>query len=660
MKRDIRESPLYREAEYLHASLRRPGDGVISDAADPSTNGTHAVYTATLVDALDGFPSTRICLTDLSSGDTRIVTFGPNSDQQPKFSPDGKRIAFLSDRYKPGDFQLFLLDLETGDTRAAPPVDGWVEYIHWSPNGAKLLLGVAGHGADLAGAQGAITTQRIANNFPSWMPVIEAGRETFQWRRAWVYDVASKDVRAIGPDRRNVWEAAWCGLNAIAAVTSAEPGEGHWYKARLDLLDIDSGMAREVYAPRDQIGLLAGSPAGRYLAVVEGPCSDRGVLAGNLVIFDLVAGTMVRADTERVDITYTEWRSETTILLAGHREFESVVGTYSMSCGRFSQAWSSRDITTGGRYITVSGLDNAADCLLIGEGFNKAPELAVIRGGNYRVIRGFDHAYAEHCSVIGGVERFTWSAPDGLEIQGLVLAPGAAGPHPLVMYVHGGPVSHWRPRWLGRASVHILMLLKRGCAVFLPNPRGSSARGQHYARRVFGDMGGGDAQDLLAGLDALVQQRLADPRRLGVIGGSYGGFMTAWLVTQDSRFSAAVAVAPHTNQVSAHLCSNIPHFMTIITQDHYTNPTGKYFERSPIMHAHKVRTPTLVICGSLDRCTPPEEGLQFHNALREYDVESVLVRYPEEGHGIRKFPAVIDYAARIVSWFEYRLATQDV
>jgi dipeptidyl aminopeptidase/acylaminoacyl peptidase len=138
---------------------------------------------------------------------------------------------------------------------------------------------------------------------------------------------------------------------------------------------------------------------------------------------------------------------------------------------------------------------------------------------------------------------------------------------------------------------------------------------------------------------------------LGICGGSYGGFMTAWLITQDPRFAAAVALAPVTNYVTEHLVSNIPDFVRLFLGDSYSNPTGKYFSRSPVMHAHKVRTPTLNICGALDRCTPPQEAAQFHHALLEYGVESELVTYPEEGHGIRKFPAAIDYAARLVSWF---------
>ena len=171
-------------------------------------------------------------------------------------------------------------------------------------------------------------------------------------------------------------------------------------------------------------------------------------------------------------------------------------------------------------------------------------------------------------------------------------------------------------------------------------------------------MGGADAQDLLCGIDHLVRRGIADPKRLGVTGVSYGGFMSAWLVTQDPRFKAAVLVSPVTNQVTEHLISNIPHFTTLFLADRFDNPGGKYFERSPVMHAHRARTPTLNICGALDRCTPPEEAVQFHNALLQNGVKSVLVTYPQEGHGVRQFPALIDYAARLVGWFQEHMPAE--
>ena len=123
-------------------------------------------------------------------------------------------------------------------------------------------------------------------------------------------------------------------------------------------------------------------------------------------------------------------------------------------------------------------------------------------------------------------------------------------------------------------------------------------------------------------------------------------------VAPSCRFAAAVAVSPVTNQVTEHLISNIGHFVALFLKDTYTNPTGKYFERSPINFAHQAKTPTLSTCGVLDRCTPPEEAVQFHNALLENGVKSVLVTYPQEGHGVRKWPAIVDYAARLVAWFE--------
>jgi dipeptidyl aminopeptidase/acylaminoacyl peptidase len=153
----------------------------------------------------------------------------------------------------------------------------------------------------------------------------------------------------------------------------------------------------------------------------------------------------------------------------------------------------------------------------------------------------------------------------------------------------------------------------------------------------------------------LVALGIADPKRLGVTGGSHGGFMSSWINGQDPRFAAAVPVAPVTNWVSEHLISNLPHYCSIALEDSYTNPDGKYFTRSPIIYAHKVKTPTLNICGALDRCTPPAEAVQFHNALLENGVNSVLVTYPEEGHGVRKLPAAIDYTARVVGWFEEHL-----
>jgi dipeptidyl aminopeptidase/acylaminoacyl peptidase len=578
------------------------------------------------MDALEGAEATRIGLVNLDTGDTRLLTFGPNVS--PKFSPDRRQIAFLSDRHKPGDSQLYLLDPASGAVRYTMAVDGWVEYLRWSPDGSRILLGVAGHGADLASAQGAVSSQKIDEFAPRWMPVIDTGAESYRWRRAWVFDLASQRLRQVSGPEINIWEAVWCGNEAISVVAS--PGPGLRYAARVALVELDTGLCREINAPQDQLGWLAASPSGKHLAFVEALSSDRGIVAGDLRVIDISSGRVARVPTAGVDITYTEWRSNRYLLVAGHRGFETVVGRHGSISGAFSEVWSNRDITTGGRYIIVSGFGDAGDCVLVGESFVKAPEIAVIRQGAYHPVKSFDLGYSEQVRVIGAVDRLSWKSPAGLEIQSWLLRPQGASPYSVVMFIHGGPVWHSRPSWLGRAGP-ILLLVKRGYAVFLANPRGSAGRWQAFVRPVLGDMGGADTYDLLSGLDHLVELGLADPDRLGVTGASYGGFMTSWLITQDSRFAAAVSVAPANNHVSSHLLSNIPHFVDLFLADTYTNPGGNYFKRSPIMRADQVGSPTLNICDALDQCTPPEEAKQFHNALLENGVTSVLVTYPEEG-----------------------------
>jgi len=177
---------------------------------------------------------------------------------------------------------LYLLDPISGAARPTPRVNGWVEYFHWSPDGKHILLGVAGHGADVSGGQGAMTSKAAApGDQPSWMPSVESGVDGIRWRSAWIYELAAHSVRQVSSEQTNIWEAVWCGSDALAAVTSPGPGEGLWYSARLEVIDVLTGQASEMYSPRDQLGWPAASPSGRCLAVIEAVCSDRWIVAGD-------------------------------------------------------------------------------------------------------------------------------------------------------------------------------------------------------------------------------------------------------------------------------------------------------------------------------------------------------------------------------------------
>ncbi len=659
MQVDLRDTKLFKDAEARARAWYRPGEGSAVDLAELAVapDGQVAAGTATVCEALEGTPTTRIALVDLTSGELRIVTNGPRSDRQPRWAPEGGTIAFLSDRAQAFASQLYFLDVATGAERAGGSVEGWVEYLHWSPDGKALLLGVAGFGADLAGAQGGFSVASRDEAKPSWLPAIDAGHGEGTWRSAWIYDRTTDTARQLSPDGVNIWEAVWCGPDRIAAICSDQPGEEAWYTADLRVFDLADGKARTLLTPQDQLGWLSAAPSGRRIAVVEAVCSDRTIVAGDVRLIDTATGAVTAPETLGADVVQTIWRGEDHLLFAALQCPDSLVGLLDRRDGRAEALWRGTAQTpSGARFPEVTPLGSKpGDCLFLREGFLDPPVLGALQDSELRDIRPLVPAgFEREMRGLGTAESVSWTAPDGTPIQGWLLRPQGDGPHPLVLEIHGGPVWLFRPRYIGRNAL-AQMLLADGYAVLQVNPRGSSGRGQEFARQVFGDMGGADTHDYLSGLDAMVARGIADPARLGVTGGSYGGFMSSWLITQDSRFAAAVPVAPVTNWVSEHLTCHIPYFCEIFLADKLSNPTGRYFTRSPIHHADKVKTPALHICGALDKNTPAGQALEFHHALLAQGVESVLATYPEEGHGIRKMPASFDYLARVIGWFRVHM-----
>lgn len=660
---DLREHPLFKQAEAVTRAWLRPGSGEPATIGQvmASPDGSRAVAAASICDALEGPLSrevgstTRLALVDLASGEIETITHGPGSDSMPKWSGDGGRIAFLSDRDQAHINRLRIFDMDGGTDRETKAVSGFVEAFEWSPDGQAILLSVAGYGSDLAGAHGAISVdlESAATGQPVWAPKIESGQETAAWRSVWLYDVATDTARQVTPAGINIWQAAWCGAQHIVAICSDQPAETWWYTADVRLIDLDGNVVRTLFRPDDQLGLLAGSPSGATVAVVEAMCSDRDLVAGDLRLIDVQSGKVQTPATLDGDVVQLHWRGDDELLLVGARGPDTVIGLLDRRTHSYRPLWQGTERTpSGGMFPEVAPLGcKPADFLFLTESFFEPPTLFAFEGGSEREIHRFGSEEIDALvKPLGSACDFQWTAPDGVKIHGWLITPHDPGPHPLIMQVHGGPVWYMRPLYLGRTAFAQLALAA-GYALFQPNVRGSSGRGQAFARCVLGDMGGADAYDLLSGLDALEKQGIADPPRIGITGGSYGGYISNWLITQDQRFAAAVPVAPITDWVSQHFSCNIPSFCEMFLSDHVSNPTGKYFSRSPIHHASRVKTPTLSICGALDQITPAGQALEFHRALRNVGVESVLVTYPNEGHGVRTMPAVFDYTARAMAWF---------
>jgi dipeptidyl aminopeptidase/acylaminoacyl peptidase len=659
MRKDLRESPDYAAvAEHLRR-LHEPVFGRPHHVTDlvTTTDASRIVVTGSVYDELDGLP--RTALYEVRDGALRALTSGGGSAKAARLAPDRSTLAFLSDRAKAEVFQLYLLaGGQLGEARPAPAVPGTVEYLAWSPDGTRILLGAAGLGAEMADAQGSGMVGSGESGLPSWYPDVETGTPEDAWRSLWVYTPASGELAKVSPDGLNVWEAAWSGSGHVLAITSEQPTEDDWYSAVLSRLDIATGELTELLRSDVQLGLPAGTSDGRRAAVVEAVCSDRWIVAGDLILLDLVAGTRCAVDTAAADVTAVQWIDRARLGYIGQRHLDSVAGIADAGEGLLPETITASELAVSAQswaswFYPAGAFTSDGQVVVVRDDYDLPQQIAIVGTGTDQVLASLAHAGTDYLrSVAGAAANVSWSAPDGTVIEGVLCTPPGAGPFPLVLHVHGGPIGAYQRSWTMRDHA-VPLLVSRGYAVLLPNPRGSSGRGQEFAAAVVGDMGGADTHDYLSGIDAMIERGIADPARIGTMGVSYGGFMSAWLVTQDQRFKAAVAGSPVTDWYSFTFTTNIPRWGLWFLDNADPEEGGNQVHtRSPVMHASRARTPTLLTAGAKDRCTPAGQSREFYQALISHGIESELVIYPGEGHGVSRFPAVTDYLTRLVTWFE--------
>lgn len=467
----------------------------------------------------------------------------------------------------------------------------------------------------------------------------------------WVATADLASARQVTPADLNVWQAAWAGGDTLVCVCSHDPSESGWYDARLVLVDITTGACSDVALPAGQLGHPGASPSGDRVSVLVGLMSDRGLYVGDVVVVDRTTGTWSRVDARGVDITGLSWCGGDQLLLAGLSGSQTVLLRHSLGTAAANEVWRSAEATCGAFSPACSG--DAQRVVAVVQAYGQAPTITLFDGDlPPRALLPLGHAGTDYLARVGGTaQAVRWWAPDGIEIEGFLVLPEGRGPHPLVVHVHGGPIWAWRNEW----SMHYPytpLLASLGYAVLHANARGSTGRGQAFIAAGITDMGGADATDLTSGVDALVAKGLVNPARVAVMGNSYGGFMAAWLVATSDAFAAAVARSPVTDWVSQHYASNIPGFDTAVLTGGPADPSSHYRTRSPLYRAAEVRTPVLLIAGALDLATPPEQAAMFHRALVEHGVDSTLVVYPEEGHGIRHHVAQVDHLARMLAFFE--------
>ncbi|WP_420139648.1 prolyl oligopeptidase family serine peptidase [Sphingomonas sp.] len=566
----------------------------------------------------------------------------------PRLSPCGQQAALvLEDRL---NSRVVICQSLTGETVYTLHDLGLIEQLAWSPDGKRLMLLIPGRCADVAGIHGGVEL-RDDGLGPCWLPDILQPEAKDRRRNCWVWTPAQATFQQLDLHGLNVWEANWVDDRSIVAVASERPCESSWYAARLVMIDARDGRISTLYTPTDQIGTPMAAPNGATIAFVEAPCSDRGLVCGTVKILDIATRSVRALPVPDTDISSIAWRSNADILYAGVKGLKTAIGTIDAATGRARESWSSSTLTCGDYLPTALAFGEGA--IAVFEGFATPPFIGRVCGQRVHIVHPLDGGAAP--TGTGRMAHREWTSRDGLTIEGFLLLPEGGGKDmPLLVDLHGGPIWCHRNRWMARLRAAPL-LVQQGCAILFPNPRGSVGRGDAFARRVIGDVGGGDATDCLAGIDTLVAAGLIDPARIAVSGSSYGGFLAASLVTHNSRFAAAVAISPVANWYSQHFSSQIPAFDAGFLGDDPRKPAGPHFTRSPVFATNGVTAATLILAGGLDRNTPPGQAIELYGALVEAGATCVAAVYPQSGHNVRSYPEYVDSVARIMIWLDQHL-----
>ncbi len=631
-------------------SLRRPTEAVVSP---DGTKVACSVLDAACTDPPAGQDAS---LWLASPGQVpRQLTRGTGLDALPRWSPDGSRLAFASDRAQAGLMSLHLLSPEIGEAEPVGDIAGSCEDLSWSADGRRLLVLAADPGSDRAGAQ---TATRIESRDapPADPKVTKPGQA---WRRLYLVDVIDGGTSEVGPPGENIWEFDWDGRSAVVAVVSADPTESSWYDATLVHIDLERGAVTARYQPRLQLAGPRLSPDASRVAFVEGVASDRATWPGGTPkCAELVAGSLAPADVSTgFEVSWLCWKDEGTLIYHSWEGLRSACGLLSLD-GKVTSLWAGRE-TVGGRSAEPISSDAARTVLAaVRESSNEPPEVAMLAVGDpaagWQEVTGFNAALKD-LDLPEWQER-VWTAPDGISVHGLVaLPPGkVATGLPLMVIVHGGPVAAWTHQWTNFG--HPLLWTSAGYAVLMPNPRGSRGWGPDFAQAILGDMGGGELSDILSGVDSLVSDGTVDTSRVGIFGASHGGYMTAWAITQTNRFAAAMPIACVSDWLSFHHTTNIGRFDEMFVGAEPYEAGGLYFQRSPIMHVRNVRTPTLIIHGALDLCTPIGQAEELYRGIADAGLAEVeLVIYPREGHGISERAHLHDFWGRARAFFDRHL-----
>lgn len=619
---------------------------------DVSPDGRRLVYTvmqAVLTCEPSVFQS-QVYLADPEGSPPVPLTMGEHSSFAPQWSPDGQYIAFLSQK------NIWLCSMVTGNVQQATDVATGVSSFKWSPDGSRIAYTAA---CD-SGSTGEKNGPRLVGQGLKKQRLHLASLAELVRGPSSGHPLTGEELHVGSPEVPEAYNWSPDGKYIVFS-HSPSPQPNDWPGTRLALLNLAHGSIR----PLGQQEITAFdphfSPDGRWIAykVYDTPAWEWSSVVHVLSLEGSASRPLAETHDRRPDLI--GWSADSQWLY-----YLETVGTH--HCLGALPVDGSPPILLFEWQGCIENVRLNQSRSALGftlQSPNQPPEVYLTPLDDISPVQMSQaNAFAVNAEFglipLGQTEVLRWKSTDGLDIEGLLTYPVdyvKGRRYPLLVSVHGGPANAWLQSFTGLQSFYgpIAALSARGYAILRGNVRGSTGRGQAFRRANYRDWGGMDVQDLLAGVDHVIGLGIADPERLGITGWSYGGYLTAATITQTDRFKAAVIGAGMVNLVSYALGHDSPGFLPAHFGGEAWEVADLLLERSPIVHADRVTTPTLILHGEHDERVPIWQGYEFHNALKRRGISTQMVIYPRTGHVPSEPKLLLDVMERILAWLELYL-----
>ena len=616
---------------------------------DPS--GNHVAYVKIIPRGADekrGGSYREIWVTKVDGSDQRQYTFSPVNSWSPQWTPNG-HLSFLSKRtdHNPGT-QIYILPFKGGEAKLLTDHKTGVGSYQWSPDGKWIAFTSRDQKSD---------DQKKAEKEGRDMIVMD---QQHIYTRLWVYNVKAATYQKAFKQDLNVASFKWSS-DSKTIVFQATDKTG----ADRDLLDrsiyrvrAPSGNPKKVLETPGKLGDMAISPNSENLAFL-GATSYNDPLSQSIYTVPLKGGkaNLLTPDFKESFVA-VDWVDDNTIMGKSYRGTKTVLSTINTK-GKSQEGMANQtDVLAPDEILSSVSYHKPSGKLVITASSHGHPnELFAGSLGSNEIKRLTKTNPNMNEIDLAKQEMISWLGPDGLEIEGVLTYPlkyRKGKRYPLVLQIHGGPEGTSLDGWNTRATYPVQLLAAEGFVVLEPNYRGSGGKGVAFSKADHDDLGGMEFEDVLSGIDHLVAEGIVDNNKVGTGGWSYGGYFSALAATKyTDRFKASMVAAGLTNMISFTGTTDIPYEMSVVhwNQWWFDNPE-LHWERSPISHINMADTPTLIIHGLKDDRVHPEQSMELWQALRIKGVDTELVLYPREPHGLIERAHKLDYMDRLVGWYK--------